>query len=76
VLSKDLSSSLQVLLVTNDTCLLISVEELAQTIGVAAITDDVESNSTLAFIIRHANVSLIKEQGKIITGEPKNVLRL
>lgn len=63
MLTKESLSSLDVSLVSNDTCILVRVEKFAEAMIITAISQDAERNSALTLIVRFLDIVLLKKEG-------------
>jgi hypothetical protein len=61
VLAEQSLSSVDVSLVSNDTCFLVRVEKSAETMIVSAISQDVERNSALTRIVGLLSIFLLEK---------------
>jgi hypothetical protein len=74
VLSKESLSSLDVPLISDDSCFLVSIEKSAKTEVVSAISQNIERNTTFTLVVWLFNVPPLEEQGEIIFSDSENVL--
>ena len=67
-------SALQVPLVTNNTCVLVSVEQATNAVVVSAISQNVQRDAALALVVGLPNVFLLEKERKIVLAQPEDAL--
>jgi hypothetical protein len=67
-------SSLKVNLVTNNAGILIRINESAQSMGVSAVSENVERGPAFSIIVRLSDIFLLKEQCEVVPAQSENVL--
>lgn len=74
VLSKQSYSSLEILSITDNTGLSVSVEKSTQTLVVPAVSEDVQRDSAFALVVWLLHIFLLEEMSHIVLSDPKDVL--
>ena len=74
MLSESHLPPLDVLLVSDDTCLDVSAQQQTEAIVVTALLQDIEGLSTLTLVFRHCNVPLSEHQLQVVWSESENTL--
>lgn len=73
-MAEELLSSLDILGVSDNSCIFVSIEQSTKPMVVSAISQDIETYSTLSLIVRLVDVFLLKEESEVIFTDSENTL--
>jgi hypothetical protein len=74
VLSKEYLSPLEIPLVSQNSSLLIRVQQTAKAMVIATIPQNVQRNTAFALVVRLFVVFLLKEKGEVFLSNPEYAL--
>lgn len=74
MISKEILSSFEISLVSNNSCVLIGVKQFAETMVVSTISQNVKRNTAFTLVVRLIDVLLFKEKIQIFLSHSENAL--
>ena len=74
VLSKESLSPSDIFGVSDNSSLLIRIKQLAKTMVISTISQDIKTNSAFTLVVRLKDVLLFKEKGEVILANSKDAL--